>query len=311
MVLLVSRRRTRGRDVHGMLVLDKPAGMTSNEALQTVKRLIGARKVGHTGSLDPLATGMLPLCLGNATKFSQFLLNADKKYLVTSKLGVSTDSGDSEGEVCAERNADHVAESDLEGVLQRFRGSIEQVPSMFSAIKVNGQPLYKLARQGVELPRDPRPVEIHLNELCWFRHPEFGLEIHCSKGTYVRTLVADIGEALGCGAHVTALRRTAVGPFDESCLVTMEQVEEASADRRVEELLLPISSAVGEWPAVYVSGPTAFDIKHGQPIRVAQAPERGWVRLCESAKESEQEQFLGVGEILVDGRVAPRRIIAK
>lgn len=307
----MTRRRTRGRDVHGMLVLDKPAGITSNEALQKVKRLVGARKVGHTGSLDPLATGLLPLCLGDATKFSQFLLNANKTYLVTSTLGVSTDSGDAEGEVCSTRRADHVVESDLHGVLRKFQGNIEQVPSMFSAIKVNGQPLYKLARQGVELPRDPRPVQIFCNELQWFRNPEFGLKIHCSKGTYVRTLVADIGEELGCGAHVTALRRTEVGPFDESGLVTMDQIEKASAERRVEELLLPISSAVGEWPAVYVSGPTAFDIKHGQPIRVPEAPERGWVRLCETARESEQEQFLGVGEVLVDGRVAPRRILAK
>ena len=310
MVYLVSKRATRGRDVHGVLVLDKPAGITSNAALQKVKRLFAAKKVGHTGSLDPLATGALPLCFGDATKFSQFLLNANKTYIVGSILGVATDSGDSEGTICAQRNADHVQEIDLENVLDNFRGDIEQIPSMFSAIKVNGQPLYKLARQGVELPRDPRSVKIFSNELAWFRHPEFGLKIHCSKGTYVRTLIADIGEELQCGAHVKSLRRTRVGPFSEDCLVTMEQIEDASRKKCIDQLLLPTSSAVDEWPAVYVSGPSAYNVRHGQPVRVSQAPEKGWVRLCETAKDCDEARFLGVGEILVDGRVAPRRIIA-
>ncbi len=290
-------------------MLDKPAGISSNAALQQVKRLFGAKKVGHTGSLDPLATGVLPLCFGDATKFSQFLLNADKRYVVGSVLGVATDSGDAEGSITSERNADHVDSGDLEAVLERFSGQIEQIPSMFSAIKSNGQPLYKLARKGLEVPREPRPVTIFANKLVRFEHPEFVLDIHCSKGTYVRTLVADIGEELQCGAHVTALRRTKVGPFDESNLVTMKEIEDAVHEKRNDGLLLPTSRAVDSWPAVYVTGPAAYNVKHGQPVRVEQAPEQGWVRLCETSRGCE-EKFLGVGEILIDGRVAPRRIIA-
>ena len=305
----MSKQRSKGREVHGVLVLDKPEGITSNAALQKVKRLFRAKKVGHTGSLDPLATGVLPLCFGAATKFSQFLLNADKEYVVSSVLGVSTDSGDADGAVRSERSPDHVGRDDLESVLLRYRGRIEQVPSMFSAIKSNGQPLYKLARQGLEVPREPRPVTIFANELVWFRHPHFGLEMHCSKGTYVRTLVADMGEDLECGAHVTELRRTRVGPFDETHLVTLDDVEIASRNGCVDDLLLPTSSAVDQWPAVYVAGATAYNIKHGQPIRIDQAPREGWVRLCESSADDE-DTFLGVGEVLTDGRVAPRRIIA-
>ena len=290
-------------------MLDKPAGITSNAALQKVKRLFGAKKVGHTGSLDPLATGVLPLCFGEATKFSQFLLNADKRYQVDAVLGVATDSGDSEGEICSERTWDHVEKSDLQNLLPRYRGEIEQVPSMFSAVKRNGQPLYRLARQGLEVPREPRSITIFTNELTAFSPPHFGLDVHCSKGTYVRTLVADIGEDLNCGAHVTALRRTRVGPFGESRLLTMDQIENASQESRCDELLLPTWSAVREWPAVYVAGSNAYSVKHGQPVRVLEAPLKGWVRLCETVDGS-QERFLGVGEVLVDGRVAPRRMIA-
>ncbi|MXW54619.1 MAG: tRNA pseudouridine(55) synthase TruB [Gammaproteobacteria bacterium] len=305
----MNRRKSRGRDVHGILVLDKPAGITSNAALQQVKRLFCAKKVGHTGSLDPLATGALPLCFGEATKFSQFLLNADKHYQVEAVLGVSTDSGDAEGKVCSERNWEHVGQSDLENLLPRYRGEIEQVPSMFSAVKSNGQPLYRLARQGLDVPRDPRTITIFTNELSAFCPPKFRLDVHCSKGTYVRTLVSDIGEDLNCGAHVTGLRRTRVGSFDESRLLTMDQIETACQENRADELLLPTWSAVREWPAVYVAGSNAYSVKHGQPVRVREAPLEGWVRLCETVGGSE-ERFLGVGEVLLDGRVAPRRMIA-
>ena len=305
----MTRRNPSGRAVNGVLVLDKPVGITSNAALQRVKRLFGAKKAGHTGSLDPLATGILPLCFGEATKFSQFLLNADKQYTVTGVLGVATDSGDSEGKIVSQSDPKNIRRKDLDEVLQRFRGEIEQVPSMFSAIKSNGQPLYRLARRGLEVPREPRQVKIHGNHLVSFQHPNFELNLHCSKGTYVRTLVADIGEGLGCGAHVIALRRTRVGPFTERHLISMDQIEEAGGLKSTDSLLLPTSSAVEQWPAVYVAGPTAYDVKHGQPVRVPKAPSRGWVRLCETQNECE-EKFLGVGEILVDGRVAPRRIIA-
>lgn len=305
----MNSRNSRGRDVHGILVLDKPSGITSNAALQKVKRLFGAKKVGHTGSLDPLATGALPLCFGEATKFSQFLLNADKRYQVQAVLGISTDSGDAEGTICSERSWDHVQESDLEDVLPRYRGEIEQVPSMFSAVKNNGQPLYKLARQGLEVPREPRSITIYSNQLASFQPPEFTLDVHCSKGTYVRTLVADIGEELRCGAHVVALRRIKVGPFNESRLVTLDEVEDACKSRCSDDLLQPTWSAVGEWPAVYVAGSNVYNVKHGQPVRILDAPEEGWVRLCELDGGSE-EKFLGIGEVLVDGRVAPRRMLA-
>ena len=271
--------------------------------------MFGAKKVGHTGSLDPLATGALPLCFGEATKFSQFLLNADKHYQVDAVLGISTDSGDAEGEVCSERAWEHVQAKDIKSLLERYRGEIEQVPSMFSAVKSNGQPLYRLARQGLEVPREPRTIKIFKNEMIAFRAPEFKLDIHCSKGTYIRTLVADMGEDLDCGAHVTALRRTKVGHFDESRLVTMDQIKEACQDNCADELLLPTWNAVREWPAVYVAGSSAYSVKHGQPVRVREAPLEGWVRLCETVGESE-EKFLGVGEVLLDGRVAPRRMIA-
>ena len=290
-------------------MLDKPPGITSNSALQQVKRLFGAKKVGHTGSLDPLATGVLPLCFGEATKFSQFLLNADKRYKVDALLGISTKSGDSEGEICKERPCDHIQHGDVEQVLTRYRGEIEQIPSMFSAVKSNGQPLYRLARQGLEVPREPRSVKIFKNELISFDSPKFSLDIHCSKGTYVRTLIADIGEDLKCGAHVTALRRICAGPFDENRAVTIDQIIEACRDNRSDELLLPTWSGVKEWPAVYVAGSVAYNVRHGQPVRINEAPLEGWVRLCETDGDAE-EKFLGVGEVLSDGRVAPRRMIA-
>ena len=207
-------RRNRGRRVDGILLLDKPQGITSNEALQQVKRAYGAAKAGHTGSLDPLATGMLPICLGEATKFSQYMLDADKVYITTAKLGVRTDTGDAEGEVVSERPV-AVGQADIEQALEQFRGEITQLPSMFSAIKVDGQPLYKLAREGKEVDRPSREVSIYRLELLDVRGDEVDLEVHCSKGTYIRTLVEDLGEVLGCGAHVTMLRRLSVAGFAE------------------------------------------------------------------------------------------------
>ena len=220
-------RRSRGRDVNGVIVLDKPAGMSSNDAVQRVKRQFAAKKVGHTGSLDPLATGVLPLCLGEATKFSQYLLNSDKRYLTDVRLGVSTDSGDADGEVLAEREVAGIDRERIEAALDAFRGDIEQVPSMFSAVKHHGEPLYKLARQGIEVERQARPVTIYRNEIVALEDTRLTLDIHCSKGTYVRTIAHDLGEALGCGAHVEALRRTQAGPYDEDDLATLEEIEAA------------------------------------------------------------------------------------
>ena len=250
-------RRRRGRDVHGVVVLDKPAGMSSNDAVQRVKRLFGARKVGHTGSLDPLATGVLPLCLGEATKFSRFLLDSDKEYRTQVRLGIATASGDADGEVVAERPVEGVTRERIEKALDAFRGEIEQVPSMFSAVKHQGQPLYKLARQGIEVERKARPVTIYRNDLVDFQGDTLVLDIHCSKGTYVRTIAHDLGEALGCGAHVFALRRTMAGPYREDDLLTFEQLECGRRQGRVDDALRPIASTVGQWPPVELNGAPA------------------------------------------------------
>jgi tRNA pseudouridine55 synthase len=292
--------------VTGILLLDKPVAITSNDALQRVKRIFQAAKAGHTGSLDPLADGLLPICLGAATKLSAFLLDADKKYRVRALLGVTTTTADAEGEVISERPVEGVTEAALQAVLPRFTGEIDQVPPMYSALKHKGQRLYKLAREGVEVEREPRRVTIYGLTLGEVALPEFELEVHCSKGTYVRTLVEDIGEALGCGAHVTALRRTAVGPYGEDGMVTWQAVEAAAENGLdgLDALLLPLDSALGGWPEVRLSADTAYYLKRGQPVLVPKAPTSGWVRLYDQG-----QRFIGVGEVEDDGRIAPRRLM--
>lgn len=301
-------KRRRGRDVSGILVLDKPQGFSSNDAVQKAKRLFNAQKVGHTGALDPLATGVLPLCFGEATKFSQYLLTSDKKYWTRLKLGVATDSGDADGNVVNTRPVEGVTEDRVEDALRFFRGEIDQVPSMFSAVKHQGQPLYKLARQGIVIEREARRVKIFSNELLALEGDELELAIHCSKGTYVRTIAQELGELLGCGAHVTALRRLAAGPFVEADQVTFETLEAAREEGSLDPLLLPISSAVGDWPEVRLNDDTAYYLRQGQPVIVPHAPSSGWVRLSEQLEEG-STRFLGVGEVLDDGRVAPRRLV--
>jgi tRNA pseudouridine55 synthase len=294
------------RPVDGLVLLDKPVGWTSNAALQAVKRLYRAKKAGHTGSLDPLASGLLPLCLGEATKLSGLLLNADKSYRFTCRLGVITATGDAEGEVLATRPVGPLSREQIEAALRRFTGPIQQIPPMYSAVKRDGQPLYKLARQGIEVERAPREVTVHELRLLRQDAEELECELRCSKGTYVRTLAADLGEALGCGAHVSALRRTAVEPYDAARMVTLDALRER-AERglaALDEWLLPPDSAVANWPAVSVSGDSAFYLRQGQPVLVPRAPSQGWLRLYQEGR-----QFLGIGEILDDGRVAPRRLL--
>ena len=255
-------RRRRGRALDGILILDKPAGLSSNRALQQVKRLYGAAKAGHTGSLDPLATGVLPLCFGEATKFSQFLLDADKAYESTFLLGIATATGDAEGEVLATKDASAISEADVAKALEAFRGEIEQVPSMYSALKHQGQPLYKLARRGQEVERKARRVVIKRLELRAFRcgvQPEVDIYLECSKGTYVRSIAEDLGAMLDCGAHVSSLRRTRAGAFGIESSVTMATLEALKAGDRLADmdaLLLPAdcllytSDAADECPAV-------------------------------------------------------------
>ena len=303
-------RRRRGRPVDGILVLDKPMGLSSNQALQTAKRLYFAAKAGHTGSLDPLATGVLPLCFGEATKFSQYLLDADKAYESTFTLGVATTTGDAEGEVLETTDGSGISEADVSRALVAFRGEIEQVPSMYSAIKQGGKPLYKFAREGRDVERKSRRVVIKQLELRAFRggeKPEVDIYLECSKGTYVRSIAEDLGRALGCGAHVSALRRTQAGPFgieDSVSLSTLEALKRSEQLAQMDALLLPADTALGGLPLVQLSESGGFYMRQGQPVQVPNAPCDGMVRVA-----LETGEFLGVGEILDDGRVAPRRLI--
>ena len=305
----MARRRRNGRNVDGILLLDKPLGKTSNGALQEVKHLFRANKAGHTGSLDPLATGLLPICLGQATRMSAFLLDADKRYHSTFRLGERTSTGDAEGDVVETREVPALSLDDIEKVLQTFRGDIQQIPPMHSAIKRNGKPLYKLAHQGIEVERDPRPVTIFALDMLALNGNDMEVLVHCSKGTYVRTLAEDIGEALGVGAHVSALRRLTVGPFDEGqTLYTIDQIRDAAEEGReaVDAMLLPLESAIADRPAVHLGADSAFYLNQGQPVVVPRAPTEGLVRLIRG-----DDEFLGVGEVLDDGRIGPRRLVHK
>ncbi len=304
----VARRRSRnkGRRLDGILLLDKPIGLTSNAALQEVKRLYRAQKAGHTGSLDPQASGLLPICFGEATKLSAYLLDADKAYEGTCKLGVITRTADAEGEVVETRPVEGIDEARVQDVLARFIGEIQQVPPMHSAVKVNGQPLYKLAHQGLEIEREPRTVTIHELEMTRLEGDELDIRLRCSKGTYVRALAEEIGEALGCGAHLSALRRTRAGPFhiDEAVSLTELETLAESGLAALDARLLPMETALADWPAVRLSDNSAWYLTQGQPVLVPQAPTSGWVRLYQG-----ETRFLGVGQVLDDGRIAPRRLV--
>jgi tRNA pseudouridine55 synthase len=296
------------RQVDGVFLLDKPAGLSSNAALQKVKRLFRARKAGHTGSLDPLASGLLPICLGAATKVSGILLNADKSYRFVCHLGVTTSTGDAEGEIIRAQSVSRIEWHTLEKVVQRFTGEIFQTPPMYSALKHQGQRLYKLARTGVTVARQPRKVYIRNLRVINFGGSLLECEVTCSKGTYVRTLAEDIGKSLGCGAHIQSLRRIGVEPYDASQMATLEHIQQCTANQgfaALTALLLPIDTAIVSWPLVQVPTPMINRLLNGQIIQVTEMPAKGWVRLyggCEN-------RFLGVGEVLDDGRVAPRRLM--
>jgi tRNA pseudouridine55 synthase len=300
------RSNKNHRKIDGILLLDKPVGLTSNAALQEVKHLFNAKKAGHTGSLDPLATGMLPICLGEATKVSGFLLDADKRYRMTCKLGEKTATADAEGEVIETRDVPELDTAIVEDALNQFMGEIEQIPPMYSALKHNGERLYVLARQGKEVERKPRAVVIHELKLLSMDPSHLELEIKCSKGTYVRTLAEDIAEALGTVAHVIVLRRLEVGPFsDAEQMVTLDELKEmaVSGMEQLDARLFPIESALLGWPDVQISSDDAFYVRQGQAVQVPHAPTSGWVRIYE-----DREQFLGMGQIQEDGKVAPKRL---
>lgn len=303
----MGRRRKRGRAVNGILLLDKPAGVTSNQALQRVRRLFDAARAGHTGSLDPLATGLLPICLGEATKISGFLLDADKHYRFTVRLGVTTDSGDADGTVQHTRAVDGVEEAAVERVLATLRGEIMQVPPMHSAVKQGGKPLYRLAHQGIEVEREARPATIHRLDLLGIDGADVTLYVHCSKGTYVRTLATEIGEALGPGGHIVALRRTGAGPFGDGELVSMDALEAIAGEEgssALDRLLEPVDRGLEGLPRVDMAGDIADFVRQGQAVQLPGAPRSGDVRLYDR-----ERGFFGIGRIQDDGRVGPRRLL--
>jgi len=302
------RRRVQGREIDGILLLDKPTGLSSNQALQTVKRLYRARKAGHTGSLDPLATGMLPICFGQATKISSFLLASDKRYRAVGRLGEATDTGDAEGEVIRRCAAADIDEFRLEKALARFRGEIEQTPPMYSALKHNGERLYEIARRGESVERPARRVVIHALTLKSFHDNHFELDVHCSKGTYIRSLVEDIAKSLDSCAHVTALRRTAVAPFEkDAAMATLEQLE-ATVEKGLEALdalLLPVDSGLAHWPETSVPQALADRLLRGQPVSLETPPVDGLVRVYAPGR-----RFLGIGSATA-GRLAPKRLFTR
>jgi len=308
-------RRRKGRAVHGIILLDKPSGISSNAALQKVKRLFNAQKAGHTGSLDPLATGLLPICLGEATKITSYLLDADKKYQGMAKLGVRTNTADAEGDILQTRPVPILSDNTIEMALDSFRGEISQIPPMYSALKLNGKPLYELARQGIEVERKPRNITIFELKKLGFDNDELALFVHCSKGTYIRTLVEDLGEILECGAHLKSLRRVAAGPFDINQTVSLdkltalaEEMAEQGAEKAfdaLDALLIPMHTALVDWPEISLSDNSAYYVRQGQPVLVPRAPSNGWVRLM----GEKPDDFIGIGHILEDGRVAPKRLV--
>ena len=303
----MSRPRKKGRDVHGVFLLDKPQGVSSNDIMQKVKRLFKANKAGHTGALDPLATGMLPICLGEATKFSQFLLDSDKRYVVTAKLGERTDTSDAEGQVVQSREV-NVAEADILAALSAFRGEILQVPTMFSALKHNGKPLYEYARAGITVEREARPITIFELKFIDYQAPFLTLEVHCSKGTYIRTLVDDLGEALGCGAHVTMLRRLAVADYPIEEMMPIEDLAllaDSFPNSELDRLLLPMDTAVASLPQLNLTAEQTKAVGFGQRVKFENPQaSSGLVRLF-----SENGQFLGIAEITAGNIIRPNRMV--
>ncbi|WP_318412516.1 tRNA pseudouridine(55) synthase TruB [Photobacterium leiognathi] len=308
-------RRRKGRPINGVILVDKPTGISSNDTLQKVKRIFFAQKAGHTGALDPLATGMLPICFGEATKFSQFLLDSDKRYRVIAKLGERTDTSDSDGKVVETREV-KVDRGQLERCIAKFRGTTDQIPSMYSALKYKGRKLYEYAREGVEVPRESRKITVYSVDLLRFENNEVEMELHVSKGTYIRTIVDDLGEMLGCGAHVIMLRRTGVSNFPYERMVTIEQLQAMLDDAKANDvepgtvldpLLLPTDTAVQDLPEVNILPAIAVHVLNGNPVQAGRVPAEGTLVRITVGQERE---FIGVGVIDTKGMLAPKRVMA-
>ncbi len=290
------------KNVNGVLLLDKPLGFSSNQALQKVKWLYQAAKAGHTGTLDPLATGLLPICLGEATKFAQYVTDADKTYFATIKLGATTTTGDAEGEVLTTAPV-KVTQAQFQAVCTQFIGEISQLPPMYSALKHEGKALYEYARAGVDIERQPRIISIKSIIVDGFEGDIATITVTCSKGTYIRTLAEDIGAALGCGAHLIGLRRTETAGYLLAQAITIEQLEAMSIEART-ALLLPVDSAIESLPVVTLNADAAFYIRQGQAVWQAGKVPHGDLRLYD-----ENNNFLGLGFLQDDGKVAPKRLI--
>jgi tRNA pseudouridine55 synthase len=294
------------RSVNGILLLDKPAGITSNRALQQVKRIFAASKAGHTGSLDPLATGMLPVCFGQATKASHWLLDAHKVYEVQASIGVRTSTGDADGDSVETSHIVRVTRDMLEAAIEQHRGPIEQVPPMYSALKQDGKRLYQLAREGLEVVRPARPVTIYELEILQFDPSRPVLRVRCSKGTYIRTLVETLATAMGTLAHIVALRRLALGPFEINGMVAMAELEGLAGNYpALDSLLLPVDAGLGSIASVKLSADEAYYFCHGHAVSHAPSKLNGLARIYD-----DKAVFLGIGEVLPDGRIAPRRLFA-
>ncbi len=293
-------RRKKGRDIHGILLLDKPTGISSNKALQEVRHYLGARKGGHTGSLDPLATGLLPLCFGEATKVSAMMLDDDKSYDVVIQLGVMTDTGDLEGKIIQQKAIPVITQAMLDDCFKRFTGEIEQVPPMYSALKHQGKKLYELAREGIEVERKARRIRIDRIQLLDWQADSLSLRVDCSKGTYIRSLAEDIGHYLGGCATVKALRRTRAGIFDLQQAMTLEAVKSMPVETIIQHLI-DVDRPLEGLPAIQVTGDQADRIRQGQQFTVDQS-ETGLVRMYD------RQVFLGLGEIRMDGKLAPRKL---
>ncbi|MFO7908566.1 MAG: tRNA pseudouridine(55) synthase TruB [Halomonas sp.] len=299
-------RRRRGLPVNGVLLLDKPKGMSSNHALQRVRRLLEAQKAGHTGTLDPMATGLLPICLGEATKFSAHLLEADKVYRTRVELGVITDSGDAEGAVIERREVPELTAEQVERALSRFRGEIEQVPPMYSALKYQGKKLYELAREGRHVERAARRINVYDARLLSLDDRAFELEVSCSKGTYIRTLAEDIGLVLGCGAHISALRRLKTGPFGADTMWTLDALEQLDDQAAREAQLMPVDVLVEHLPFQVVDEQAYQRLSHGQSAQLETSAftPNTLMRLYHASV------FIGLGVVKGDNEVAPKRLLS-
>ncbi len=293
----------------GFLLVDKPSGITSSKLVQSIRKTFNLNKIGHTGTLDPLATGLMVLCVGQATKFSQFLLVKDKSYRVSIKLGVATDTFDAEGLVTSEKDVNHVTRDLIEASLTNFQGEIEQIPPMYSAIKKNGVPLYKMARRGLKVDLEPRKVRIYEIKMLGFDGKFLDLKVCCSKGTYIRTIAADLGDVLGCGAHVVELRRLSVGTYDEKDMLAFDELVKLENTDGLADHLLPIASAFKDWSEVLIDPRQARLLKNGAKLADRFVLRDSRVGIYESI-DGIEKKFIGVGEILGDGVLKPSRMLA-